>query len=214
MHDTAVGCRMNRRDWPDGPVVAIARPHFVLLFRDRWTSALLRAELIEMGEDAVCASALGELLVTPNPTVTSTPCVVVAEQEAVSPHDGIVLEWLRAVGAVTVAVLITRARAERPSRAWDPVLQRPIVVGDLCGLLGELSGTGRRKPPRSQPLRHGFRLRLGRPWPMAECQVCRASRHCERPRTLDARAAVRRALVLFGLAHDRDAGAHTSIRVA
>ena len=191
-------------------------PALVLLaFHDHWTCALLRAELLERGVAAVCLRAVAAALLPASPVSLAAPLVVVAEQASpaeravLGGRDGEALAWLRALGVLRAAVLVTSADADVIDDAWDRVMRRPIVLGDIADVAKKLAGAGasspghrRRGRVRSQtPTVAGFEIRIGPPWPAVRCTRCSASRQCEAARTESALGEVRANIATFGLAH-------------
>src|SRR4051794_36960825 len=72
----------------DGPKADLELERSVLLaFRDHWTGALLRAELIERGQAAGCVVNLGAALLSSVRQSQRRVAVVLAEREAITERD-------------------------------------------------------------------------------------------------------------------------------
>lgn len=107
-----------------------------------WERAFLRAQLRELGYDAVGATAVASALrVAPEAPGRGGVAVVVLDQaalEASGPHD--VAARLRSRFAGAKLLLLARATAA-PAGDWDLVLRRPVRVGEVVeAIVGMIGG--------------------------------------------------------------------------
>jgi hypothetical protein len=187
-------------------------PAILLAFGDRWTATLLRAELLERGHEASRTTHVARAILTSE----SGPIRVLAvEHPTMSARDRLVVEWFRTLAGTPKVVLLTSASADVGPGPWDRVLRRPITIGRIADVITELvhgeAALDAAGHPTDMALR-GFEVRLGDPWPMIRCVLCRASRHCGPPHTDVEERASLVALVDFAVQHVgcREATAYVS----
>lgn len=98
---------------------------------DQWPRALLRAELLEAGYDAVGARTFDEALALVFAGPERGPVrLVVAEQAAV---EGMAAggSELAGLGAEVIRVLLAKTGGALPPGPWNRVLRRPASIGDI-----------------------------------------------------------------------------------
>jgi hypothetical protein len=116
-----------------GPV-----PRVLLVMPDQWPRALLRAELREMGYDAVGARDVAQALRYPaaRPDRGPVGAILVDSAALVDPGaDRLPALLERHAGAATVLVA---PAGEAAGGSWRRVLHRPLSIGDIAGVIRDL----------------------------------------------------------------------------
>jgi hypothetical protein len=104
----------------------------LIVMRDQWPRALLRAALREVGYDALGASALrGALLVSPAELERGPVGVVIVDQSALSTGGDEQLTRLLARHGAPAAILLARPTVAAPAGPWRRVLRRPVSIADI-----------------------------------------------------------------------------------
>lgn len=123
------------------------RPLVLIIMGDQWPRALLRAELLEAGYEAVGARSLQEGLTRVGTAPERGPVrVVVVDWDSAA---DIVAEGrdLSELGTGVLRVLLAKAGVTSPPGDWAKILRRPVSIGDIVGVVRSLlpltiTGTG------------------------------------------------------------------------
>ena len=100
---------------------------------EHWPRALLRAELIERGYDVVGAPDLpAALLVRPVEKGRGPVRLIAIDQDLMVEPQGRLLERLVSRHRNPRLVLLARAQLEIPPGAWDQIVRRPALIGEIA----------------------------------------------------------------------------------
>ena len=112
-------------------------PRILLVMPEQWPRALLRAELIERGYDAVGAVDLLDALAYRSEEEERGPVRVIVMDEAavVGPATGTLQLLLRKQGNPEV-LLLHSPSLETPSGRWTEVIERPVTIGEIAAAVG------------------------------------------------------------------------------
>jgi len=120
-------------------------PRVLVVMRDHWRRALLRAALREIGYDAVgTRDGVEALLVKTETPDRGRVGLIIADQDSVTERVSAALHH-RSPGAPMV--LLARATLEVPHGDWSRVLRRPFSIADVVAATEALL-------PLDEPLRH------------------------------------------------------------
>lgn len=97
---------------------------------DQWPRALLRAELTELGYDAVGALDLEHAQQYPPSEPGRGPVRLIIVEQSVLAGDA--LDRLRQRHGGPPVILLTGGAAPEPPGPWDRVLRRPISIGEIA----------------------------------------------------------------------------------
>jgi hypothetical protein len=114
-------------------------PRVLLVLRDQWPRALLRAALREAGYDAAGTRTLDGAvhLARPEPGRGAVAAIVLGH-EALTQPDGPALERLRRFTPAPI-LLVAPAGRTIEDGPWARVLRRPVSVGELAGAVASLA---------------------------------------------------------------------------
>ena len=179
-----------------------ARPRAVLVWRDHWSCAMFRAELLERGWESGCARSLGIALLRLRGEAHPRPIdVVLVDQATLSERERSAMGALIALKGQAEFVLLGRRVAQPQVAPWDYVVDRPISIGALADLVASSAFRPRKSADRDHFELTRFTVRLGAPWPSIWCKRCGLSRHHQAPRSEEERERVRVYLMNFVLEH-------------
>ena len=120
---------------------------------EHWPRALLRAELIERGFDVVGAPDLpAALLVRAVERDRGSVRVIAVDQDVMVEPQSQLLDLLVSRHRNPRRVLLARAQLETPPGAWDEIVHRPALIGEIATAieLGMKGGDGdgpAKEPP-------------------------------------------------------------------
>ena len=120
-------------------------PRVLVVMRDQWRRAGLRAALREVGYDAVGArDGVEALLVKADAPQRGRVGLIIADQDSVTERA---IAALHDRNPSAPMVLLARATLEAPRGDWSRVLRRPFSIADVVTATEELL-------PLVEPLRH------------------------------------------------------------
>lgn len=123
----------------------------LLVLPEHWPRALLRAELVERGYDAVgvpdLATAVRSLPVEGD---RRTIRLIVVDQAAVTGGDRWLLDLLVSRHGGPPVLLLAHALGEPPPGPWRRVVRRPALVGEIAAAVEEIVPRQDREP-RERP---------------------------------------------------------------
>ena len=100
---------------------------------DQWPRALLRAELIERGYDAVgAADFIDALICHPQDPERGPVRLILVDQAALGGSADELLASLRARHSNALMMLLRGHAFPAPSGNWDGVVTRPVTIGELA----------------------------------------------------------------------------------
>ena len=124
--------------WEASSAAASFPPRVLLVIPDHWHRALLRAELRELGYDALGAPDLAGSLLYPADEPDRGPVsLIVLDQRALTPIEEALLPELRARHHALV-ILLAPAGTSHPAGRWARVLTRPVSIGEITRSVQEL----------------------------------------------------------------------------
>lgn len=118
-----------------------ARSRILLVMSEHWPRALLRAELIERGYDAIGAPDLATALHSQPTEKERGPVRVILIDQ-----DALVEPQLRNFNLLTFRhprarlVLLARAQLETPPGNWHTILRRPLLIGEIATAVEQVAG--------------------------------------------------------------------------
>lgn len=96
---------------------------------EQWPRALLRAELLEAGYDAIGSRTLSAALRYPRTEAGRGPVgLIIVDQAVVAREAPAVLERLVSKHAGSRCFLLARSSGALPAGSWDSVLRRPLSI--------------------------------------------------------------------------------------
>jgi hypothetical protein len=110
-------------------------PRILIVSREQWPRALLRAQLREAGYDAIGARTLSRALGYPPDDPERGPVRVLVVDSAAAAAEPAALEQARLRYPGVRLVLIGGTGAALP---WDATLQRPVSIGDIVATVRRL----------------------------------------------------------------------------
>jgi DNA-binding response OmpR family regulator len=111
----------------------------LVIWPERWTRALLIAELAEAGYDAVGASSmLAALRYAGHDPERGLVRAIILEDRALDPEGKALLSELENKHPAARRIIVTRAFGAPPRGSWDDVIRRPISIGDLVARIRTL----------------------------------------------------------------------------
>lgn len=124
----------------------------VLVVPQHWERALIRAELIERGHDAVGMQGLGDLLLFRTRTAAAAhgPVgLVLVDREALTGRRQRLLGPVRACYPDVPFLLLAGGTTTMPGGPWTAVLLRPISIGDIATRIEDLLEPASSLRPRA-----------------------------------------------------------------
>jgi hypothetical protein len=113
-------------------------PPILLVMRDQWPRALLRAALREVGYDAIGTRSLGVARYQAASQTGRGPVrLVVLDQEVLADEEKGRLEDLRRTSGAPI-VLLAPAMRRVEEGPWVRVFRRPLSIGDLVQAVAAL----------------------------------------------------------------------------
>jgi DNA-binding response OmpR family regulator len=113
-------------------------PRILLVMRDQWPRALLRAALREVGYDAIGTRSLGVARYQAGSQAGRGPVrLVVLDQEVLTEEGEGQLEDLGRTSAAPIVLLAPAMRRAREG-PWVRVFRRPLSIGDLVQAIAAL----------------------------------------------------------------------------
>lgn len=103
---------------------------------DQWPRALLRAELTELGYDAVGALDLEHALRYPPSEPDRGPVGLIIVEQSMLVGDA--LDLLRKRHGGPPVILLAGGGGPEPPGPWDRVLRRPVSIGEITGVVQTL----------------------------------------------------------------------------
>ncbi len=114
---------------------------------EHWPRALLLAELLERGYDAVGAPDLAAAVRLPPAAVAAEPVrLVVVDQAAVGEADRWLLDLLVAKQGQPPVLLLAHAGRDVPAGPWSRVVRRPVPIGELAAAVEQLVPRAGHRP--------------------------------------------------------------------
>ncbi|HEU5262863.1 MAG TPA: hypothetical protein VFU41_15695 [Gemmatimonadales bacterium] len=113
-------------------------PRVLIASADQRSRTLLRAELRELGYDAIGASSLASGLRHPAVEGDRGPVRLVIADDRTAAVPAL-LERARAQYAGSRFLLIQRGAGAPPPGSWDKVLRRPVTIGEIVAAVRELA---------------------------------------------------------------------------
>jgi hypothetical protein len=114
------------------------RPLVLIIMGDQWPRALLRAELLETGYEAVGARSLEEGLQRIGaPPERGAVRVVVVDWDSAADIEAEGRD-LAELGIGVQRVLVAKGGATLPPGDWSRVLRRPVSIGDIVDVVRSL----------------------------------------------------------------------------
>lgn len=119
-------------------------PRILLVMPEHWPRALLRAELIERGYDVVGTPDVATALLSRPAEKDRGPVrVIVIDQDVLAEPQSRLLDLLASRHPNARLVLLARAQLETPPGAWDKIVRRPALIGEIASLIEQaLSAAG------------------------------------------------------------------------
>lgn len=122
-------------------------PRILLVMPEHWPRALLRAELIERGYDVVGTPDLAAaLLVRPVEKDRAPVRVIAIDQDVLVEPQSRLLDLLVCRHRNPRLVLLARAQLERPPGAWEEVVHRPALIGEIAAAVERALRTADQPP--------------------------------------------------------------------
>ncbi|KPK79239.1 MAG: hypothetical protein AMS25_13340 [Gemmatimonas sp. SM23_52] len=107
-------------------------PRVLIVSPEQWPRALLRAELLEAGYDAVGSRTLSAALRYPRTEAGRGPVgLIIVDQAVVEREAPDVLERLASKHAGSRCFLLARSSGALPAGNWDAVLRRPQSIRQI-----------------------------------------------------------------------------------
>jgi hypothetical protein len=117
---------------------------------EHWPRALLRAELIERGYDVVGTPDLATaLLVRPVEKDRGPVGVIVIDQDVMVEPQNRLFDLLAFRHRNPRLVLLARAQLETPPGAWDRIVRRPALIGEIASAVEQALNTAEQPPASS-----------------------------------------------------------------
>jgi hypothetical protein len=117
--------------WMESSPERVLQPVVLILMGDQWPRALLRAELLEAGYDAVGARSFEEGLALVKAAPERGPVrLVVIDQDSVAGTEAARREHDE-LGAGVLQILLAKTGVASPPGNWDRVVRRPVSIGDI-----------------------------------------------------------------------------------
>lgn len=119
-------------------------PRILIVSGDHWPRALLRAELVEAGYDAIGTRDLSGALHYPAVQAGRGPVrllivdQVVLEEEENGHTAAAALDRLRSLHPAAAFLLLARGTGAPAPGRWDAVLSRPATIGQVVAKVKEL----------------------------------------------------------------------------
>src|SRR5436305_1043435 len=106
-------------------------PRVLVVMRDQWRRAMLRAALRAVGYDAIGVRDLGEALLVPAAVSDRGEVrVVIVDQSAFAGGVGVPAAVRERYSAADT-ILLARATVAAPAGDWTSVLRRPFTIADI-----------------------------------------------------------------------------------
>ena len=119
--------------------VTLLAPRVLLVMPGDRERALLRAELRELGYDAIGVRDFPEAFLSAAPQPERGPVrLILVDQETLSGSSQLMLQRLLSRDPAIIAVLLGRSTASAPSGAWREVLRRPVSIATIARALQTL----------------------------------------------------------------------------
>lgn len=93
---------------------------------DQWPRAMLRAELIERGFDAVGYPTVGDAIES---LLMRPPNAIVVDLRGQAPR---LVERLLSIGVPVLVIEGTAEINDLPEGAWSAILRRPVSIGEIA----------------------------------------------------------------------------------
>jgi hypothetical protein len=123
-------------------------PRILLVMPEHWPRALLRAELIERGYDVVGTPDLpAALLPRPVEKDRGPVRVIVIDQDVLVEPQSRLLDLLVSRHPNARLVLLSRAQLEMPPGAWDQIVRRPALIGEIASSIEQALSAAGDQPP-------------------------------------------------------------------
>src|SRR5262249_21272207 len=111
-------------------------PRILLVMPEHWPRALLRAELIERGYDAVGTPDLAAaLLVRPVERGRGPVKLIAIDQDVLVEPQSRLLDGLVSRHRNPCLLLLARAQLEAPPGSWDQIVRRPALIGEIASAI-------------------------------------------------------------------------------
>jgi len=125
-------------------------PRILLVMPDHWMRALLRAELIERGYDAVGAPDLTTaLLARPTEKDRGPVRAILIDQDALVEPATRLLDLLLSRHRKPAVLLLARSMMDIPPGSWDRIVRRPALIGEIASAIEETVGPAEQSPAQS-----------------------------------------------------------------
>jgi hypothetical protein len=123
-------------------------PRVLLILKDQWLRASLRAALCELGYDAVGARGISEALRYPKIACDRGAVeLVIIEKDALDPqHDEMLQRLVRKHDAPPMLLLAHSVLAP-PAGSWARILRRPMAISDVMAAAQSLLPLADRAAP-------------------------------------------------------------------
>ena len=131
---------------PGAPAV----PRILIVSPEQWPRALLRAELVHAGYDAIGASTLARALRYPREDPERGPVRLIVVEERAATADPTALAGARARYSGVPFVLVHRAGAALPG-PWASKLRRPVTIGEIAATVRRLAPVSDAAPRSGTP---------------------------------------------------------------
>ena len=113
-------------------------PRILLVMSDHWMRALLRAELIERGFDAVGAPDLTSALLSRPVEKDRGPVrAILIDQDALVEPASRLLDLLVSRHGNPALLLLARSMLDVPPGAWHRIVSRPALIGEIASAIEE-----------------------------------------------------------------------------
>jgi hypothetical protein len=130
----------------------------VLVVPQHWERALLRAELIERGQDVAALRGMGDLLFFHPAQAGHAPiAVILVDRKALAGRRRKLLPVVRARNPAARFVLLAGGMDTIKDDGATVVLRRPLSIGQVATKLGELAASESRRPAARSPTTTGSR---------------------------------------------------------
>ncbi len=114
-------------------------PRILIVWDEHWPRALLRAQLIEEGYDAIGAPSFATAMRYQTVEPERGPVrAIIVDQALAEQRPPRTVEALRALHPQAKVVLLARGFGPLPAGPWDRVVRRPVTIGQLVAVIKEL----------------------------------------------------------------------------
>ncbi|GIX49282.1 MAG: hypothetical protein KatS3mg131_3493 [Candidatus Tectimicrobiota bacterium] len=114
-------------------------PRVLLVWDEHWPRALLRAQLLEEGYDAIGVPNWALAMRCPTEEPGRGPVrLILIDQALAEQRPPRVVEALRGLHPQAKVVLLARGFGPLPPGRWDRIIRRPVSIGQVVAVVKDL----------------------------------------------------------------------------